>query len=94
MIEKRKALDLDVQEMAQRCECSKALLYLLEDGDGEVTHPEIAARIAKQYGLTVAEYNQIVHESHHVDKLPKPKKRKNKGLYDSWRSGWGEKEET
>lgn len=89
MIEKRKARGCTLTEMANRVDCSWGLLDALECGEFPCTHPHIAARIAKEYGLTVDEYNQIVHESHHVTKLPKPKpKPKSGGIYDAWRSGW------
>lgn len=88
MIEKRKALGYSLSEMATRCDCSWGLLEALECGEFACTHPHIAASIAKEYGLTVDEYNQIVHKSHHVTKLPKPKpKLKCVGIYDTWRSG-------
>lgn len=80
---------LSCREMAGRCECSTLILTRLESGEWPCTHPHIAARIAKEYGLTADEYNQIVHESHHVTSLPKPKpKPKSGGVYDAWRSGW------
>lgn len=88
MIDKRKALGLDIQTMAQRCRCSKNLLYMLEEGY-DITHPEIAARIAKEYGLTVTEYNKIVHESHRAKRLPKPSTKKllDKGLCIMYKNG-------
>lgn len=95
MIDKRKALGLTRHEMAQRCDCSERLLEILEIGSVcDITHPNIAARIAVEYGLTLDEYNQIVHESRRAAKLPKPKKTKAQhGLYDAWRSGWGSKDD-
>lgn len=87
-------LPLTCREMSARCGCSALILMRLESGEWPCTHPEIAARIAKEYGLTVEEYNQIVHESHHVTKLPTPKpKPRHNGIYDAWRSDWGRKEE-
>lgn len=89
MIEMREAQRCTLAEMAKRCECSWRLLEALECGEYPCTHPRIAARIAKEYGFNVDEYNQIVHESHHVMKLPKPKpKPKSSGIYDAWRRGW------
>lgn len=93
MIEKRKVQGCTLSEMAKRVDCSWVLLDALEFGDFPCTHPQIAARIAQEYGLSVDEYNQIVHESHRVTKLPKPaKKPKSNGLYDAWRCGWGKEE--
>lgn len=93
MIAKREALGLTRQEMAKRCECSEGLLTLIEEGERDITHPHIASRIAKEYGLDVEEYNRIVHESHRVNKLPKPvAPPADQNVYDKWRYGWGKKE--
>lgn len=93
LIQKRKAKGLTVRQMAVRCECSEALLWPLEVDDNWITHPLIAARIAKEYGLNVDEYNRLVHESHRAEKLPKPPKHKpDQKIYDAWRHGWGKKE--
>ena len=59
--------------MAEKCGCSEYLIELLEDGDSEITHPKIAAWIAKEYGLNLNEYNQLVHSSHKAKKLPEAK---------------------
>lgn len=89
MIEKRKAKGLTVKQMAIRCECSEALLWPLEVDDNWITHPLIAAKIAKEYGLNVDEYNRLVHESHRAEKLPQPKKRKMiNNLSTAWKNGW------
>lgn len=94
MIEKRKALKCTLVEMAKRCDCSWRLLEALESGEFDITHPAIAARIAKEYVLTVDEYNQLVHESHHAEKLPKPvPKVKYASTYDAWRDRWRGEEE-
>lgn len=90
MIEKRKAQGCTLSEMAKRVDCSWMLLDALEFGDFPCTHPQIAARIAKEYGLNVDEYNQIVHESHHVRRLPKPQLKPK--FNDVWREGWDEEE--
>lgn len=71
MVVKREEKNLTRGEMAKRCGCSEYLIELLEEGDREITHPKIAAWIAKEYGLTVDEYNQLVHRSHKTQKLPK-----------------------
>ena len=92
MIHKREALGLTLHQMAQRCDCSEGLLSLLEEGDRDITHPHIASRIAKEYGLKVEEYNRLVHEKHKATKLPKPKKAVHSvNLDEAWRSGWGKK---
>lgn len=93
MIEKREAQGCSLIEMAKRVDCSWGLLDALESGEWPCTHPHIAVRIANEYGLTEDEYNQIVHEAHHVTSLPKPKP-KSTSVYDAWRAGWpGEEEE-
>ncbi|MBE5791643.1 MAG: helix-turn-helix domain-containing protein [Clostridiales bacterium] len=74
MIEKREALGLTVCEMAGKCLCSRTLLEMLEESDRHITHPHIAARIAKAYGLSVDEYNRLVSAKHRTNKLPKAKK--------------------
>ncbi len=84
---KRNALGLDIEEMAKRCECSKRLLYMLEDG-GNITHPEIAARIAKEYGLSLKEYNALVHEKHRAMRVPNPKKHKETNWGEARRCRW------
>lgn len=79
MIEKRCLQFATQREMAKRVGCSLKLIEALESGEFSITHPIIAAKIAKEYGLTVGEYNQLVHESHRATRLPNPdrmKKRK------------------
>ena len=71
MITKREAKNMTRGQMAKRCGCSEYLIELLEEGDREITHPKIAAWIAKEYGLELDEYNRLVHESHKAKKLPK-----------------------
>lgn len=90
MITKR-CLQLATQrDMAIRVGCSVKLIEALENGEYSITHPIIAAKIAKEYGLTVSEYNQLVHESHRATRLPNPdrlKKRHKASLEpnpDSW----------
>lgn len=56
--------------MACKCLCSVRLLHILEVEDG-ITHPGIAAWVAQEYRLTVDEYNQLVHETKRVKKIPK-----------------------
>lgn len=97
MIAKREAQGLSMRQMARKCDCSDMLLLLLESHDSGITHPKIAARIAREYGLTVDEYNTIVHEKYRVDKLPEMKKTKKiigssvfevyKGLWKNGRGG-------
>ena len=67
----REEYGIKFDEMARRCGVSGALLSRLEHDDW-ITHPKIAARICKEYRLTVDDYNAIVHEDYHAHKLPKP----------------------
>lgn len=66
--EKRIAKGLTLSEMAKACQCSERLLDMLEHG--YVTHPHIASRVAKRYGLKISEYNAIVPQEHRRTKLP------------------------
>lgn len=69
---KREGLGLTREQMAKKCQCTQGLLRMLEEGETEITHPHIASRIAKGYGLSLEEYNRIVHKNHRADRLPKP----------------------
>lgn len=69
LVTKRRALGLTIPQMAKRCQCSELLLIWLESGD--ITHPNIASRVAHEYGLDVEGYNRLVHADLHVQKLPK-----------------------
>lgn len=75
LIRKREALGLTQAQMAVKCDCSPGLLTAMEEIDRYITHPHIAARIAKAYGLNVQEYNLMVADKHKANKLPKARKR-------------------
>lgn len=89
MIYKREELGLTRQEMAKQCECSPYLLELLEEGENEITHPQVAARIAREYGLSVDEYQQLVHPKRRTGKIPKIKKLSG-DIFQALRDGYGE----
>lgn len=73
---------VDIDDMARRCEISRTLLKWLEGGH-TITHPNIAARVCKEYELDVNDYNAIVSKEHQTDKLPKPiKRQKSNSYYD------------
>lgn len=58
------------REMAAwKCKCTPLLLQKVED-DESITHPHIAARIANAYGMSVGQYNRLVHSSHKAKVLP------------------------
>ena len=92
MIAKRESKGLTRRKMATRCECSEGLLALLEEEDKSITHPAIASRIAKEYGLSLDEYNRLVHKKHRADKLPKPQKKPVANFYDAYRNGFRSKD--
>lgn len=73
MIEKRVRTGLTMEDMARRCECTRYLLDGLETGDIKVTHPNIAARIAKAYSLTVEEYEKLIPQNYRNGRIPKAK---------------------
>lgn len=71
LIRKRERKGLSREAMAKRCRCSPALIFGIEELDW-ITHPDIASRLAKEYGFGVRTYNQLVHEDRHVKELPAP----------------------
>lgn len=60
-----------MQQMANKCQCSETLIFGIEELDW-ITHPDIASRIAAQYGLDLHGYNQLVHEDRRAETLPEP----------------------
>ena len=69
LIDKREALGLDKTQMSEVCECTRTMIIMLEDDD-EVTHPNIATRIALGYGLNVDEYNMLVPKKKRSREIP------------------------
>lgn len=67
LVEKRTC---SISEMAKQCKCSFGLLRMLEEDDKSITHPNIAARIAKEYGLNLDEYNSLVYADYRGDSIP------------------------
>lgn len=72
LIRKREAKGLTQAEMAKKCRCSERLIIGIEEEDW-ITHPEIAAWLAKGYGFGIRTYNQLVHKDRQKKKLPEPK---------------------
>jgi transcriptional regulator with XRE-family HTH domain len=72
LIDKRLARGLTRSKMAKECQCSRLLLQMLEEED-VITHPDIAAWVAQEYGLALEEYHQLVHEMHWGTAIPEPK---------------------
>lgn len=60
--DQREKMGISIERMAKMCRVSVGLLRIVEDGS--VTHPHIASRIAKQYRLSVSQYNAIVPKQH------------------------------
>ena len=71
MIAFRTEFGIERSEMARRCGTPEGLIKAIEEEDW-ITHPHIAARVCAEYGLTVNDYNALVHKSHIAMKLPKP----------------------
>lgn len=62
MKEYRTSHGYSVKRMSERCEISITLLKMIENG--MVTHPYIAKRVAKVYGLTDEEAYELMPEIH------------------------------
>lgn len=71
MVDLRERMGLEIEEMAKKCDCSHNLLFMVESGSP--TQCNIAARIARAYGMDVHQYNQLVTDEHKASVLPKPK---------------------
>lgn len=70
MVDLRKAKEMTMREMAEKCECTKTLLLMIEE-HGAITHPRIAVRIAEEYGITdVALYNSLIPTEYATTKIP------------------------
>ena len=52
--------------------CSRKLIMMLEENAHTITHPLIAAWIAREYRMDVSEYNGLVHRIHRVKTMPEP----------------------
>lgn len=71
MIEMRENLGMSREYMAKKCECSVGLLHMVEVGSS--THPNIAGRIARAYGMDVHQYNRLIPQKWRAKVLPKYK---------------------
>ena len=80
MVDMRNAQCKDLEEMAIECDCSRQMLYIIECGS--ITHPKIAATVARAYGMTTEQYNTLVAERHRASVIPVFKEpRKKHALY-------------
>lgn len=61
---KRRAKGWSRAELARRARCSEALIELLEEQSGAVTHPRIAARIAAALRAAMRDLERIVPEQY------------------------------
>ena len=57
--------------MAAKCRCTERLIIGIEEDDW-ITHPKIAAWLAKGYGFGIRMFNQLVHESKREKVPPEP----------------------
>ena len=86
MVDMRNAQNKDLEQMAIECDCSRQMLYIIECGS--ITHPQIAAAVARAYGMTTEQYNTLVSERHRAAVIPvfkEPRKPRNwysGGLYE------------
>lgn len=64
MVAARKKRGLTIAAMAKKCRCSVTLLEMLEWNEDEVTHPNIAARIAKEYKLSKRDAERLLPENY------------------------------
>ena len=64
MIAFRESCGVELETMAKLCKCSPGLLRMLENSDREVTHPKIALRVARAYGLTRYQNESMLPECH------------------------------
>lgn len=64
MILKRLKLGLSDIDMAIKCKTSRRIIHLLEDYDESVTHPAIARRVGKAYGLSKKETELLMPENY------------------------------
>ena len=71
MIKIREGMGLSLQQMARMCRCSVMLLHIVECGS--LTQKDIAADIARAYGMDVHQYNQLVPERNRARVIPKHK---------------------
>lgn len=83
MKEIREGMGLTRKQMAKKCQCSADMLRMLED-DGEITVPGIVSRIAAGYGLTLDQYNDLVHPGRRATELPPPSPPPKWDPYHSW----------
>lgn len=71
LIDLREKKGFSRKAMAEKCECTSTMLYILEENDA-ITHPKIAARIADGYGFKdVNLFNELVPQDRRVKRIPK-----------------------
>lgn len=60
----RQFLGMDREQFSRCVPCSELLIFMLENGNKEITHPKLANRIAAICGATAEQRDSIVHKKH------------------------------
>lgn len=69
----RKDHQMSKARFAKRVGVSEALIDILENMNGGITHPQIADAIADYIGATAEQRDSIVHKKHHGTYKPNPR---------------------
>lgn len=69
MIAFREKRGWNLEEAAKKCKISRTLLGMLEASEQEVTHPKIAAQVAKVYKMTREQRESLMPE-HYRESSP------------------------
>lgn len=64
MILARLRQGLSVVDMAIKCKTTRRIISMLEDEDCTVTHPSIAARVGKAYGMGAKEIEMLMPDNY------------------------------
>lgn len=64
LLDARAEMGLTQKAAAHRLRISLYLYMMLERDDAWITHPNIARRIKRLYGLTDAQYETMMHQKH------------------------------
>lgn len=83
LIRMREAKGLTQGQMATMCECSLRLIRGIEEDDW-ITHPKIAAVLAKGYGFGIEMFNQLVSEDKREETLPELPKKQQWNGFSEW----------
>ena len=64
MIRRRTDMHLTRRQMGRKCQCTEALISIIEDDSTAVSHYRIVRRIAKAYEMTLDEAQVFVPPEH------------------------------